>query len=173
MPEATAIRPLSGDDLEKAAAVIRAAFMPQARRFGLTRENCPGNGAFTTQDKLAALLENGAMLLGSFRNMQPTGVIIVKRAGRPPHRQIGDGPACYMEKLSVLPEEQRQGIGSTLLQQGLRQAVRLGAHSICIGIIAEAHELQRWYEKQGFTALGTKDFASLPFTVLYMGRKVP
>ena len=52
---------------------------------------------------------------------------------------------CYLERLAVLPEARRKGLGRALVDRFLLQARDIGAKQISIGIIADDVELKSWY----------------------------
>ncbi len=74
----------------------------------------------------------------------------------------------YLERLAVLPQKRRQGLGRQLALHAIEEARSKGAGRIGIGIIAAQHELKRWYERLGFVATATKRFSHLPFEVCLM-----
>lgn len=63
------------------------------------------------------------------------------------HREIMPGPHWYLWGLAVDPEYQRQGIGSRLMEPGLRRADNLG-----LPTYLETHDDQNiaYYQKNGF-----------------------
>lgn len=75
---------------------------------------------------------------------------------------------CYLERLAVLPEHRRRGIGKALVQHVLAEARQLRAQRVGIGIIADHAELRAWYAGLGFVATHQAEFAHLPFTVQFM-----
>jgi len=149
------------DEIEIATAVrvIRAAFAPVARRFCLTHENCPGNGAFLTEERLKRILARDARLFALYVGEEATGYVIAKRK---------DAEIWYLEKLGVLPEYTRRGFGSLLMEHAQAHIRKEGGRRIHIGIIGLYGELQQWYEKRGFYVTGIKEFSTLPFPVCYM-----
>lgn len=155
-------------ELALAVGIIRRAFAPVAARFGLTQENCPGNGAFITEERLRRSLSGKARLFAVYHAGIAAGCIIAKRKDR---------EAWYLEKAAVLPEFRRRGLGSALLDAAQAYIMEEGGLRIRIGIIAANDELRLWYEKAGFLVTGLKDFPTLPFTVCYMkktlGQKGP
>lgn len=77
-----------------------------------------------------------------------------------------------LEKLAVLPEYRHKGYGAQLLTFICDQAQTLGGNKITIGIIEENTRLKNWYLQNGFTHMGTRKFAHLPFTVGFMEREI-
>lgn len=153
------IRSLGPEDLESSACLIRRAFATVATDFGLTRENCPGNGAFLETEKLRRDFARGIRMFGLFADQEQAGFVAVKPR---------DESVWYLEKLAVAPEWRHQGFGAALLLHAIADIRAQGGKSISIGIIADNLRLMRWYERFGFQSAGTKSFVSLPFLVLYM-----
>ena len=79
---------------------------------------------------------------------------------------------CYLERLAVLPEHRKLGLGSSLVEFVSREAAKLGAARLEIGLIARQEELVTWYGKRGFVLTGTKNFDHLPFGVAFMTREL-
>ncbi|MFX0070233.1 MAG: GNAT family N-acetyltransferase [Candidatus Hermodarchaeota archaeon] len=75
---------------------------------------------------------------------------------------------CYLERLAVLPKYRRQGFGKRLVNHIFKQAKKIGAQRVEIGIIALNTELRNWYNKQGFIEKNTVDYDHLPFSVTFM-----
>ena len=81
------------------------------------------------------------------------------------------GPeVCYLERLAVIPAQQRLGFGRALVDHVLDAARLLGARQVDIGIIAEHFELKEWYKKIGFVEQRKAHFPHLPFEVLFMSK---
>lgn len=165
--------------MEPAAEVIRRSFATVASRFSLTRENCPGNGAFITAERLKGIIEAGARLFCAFvKSDAPAegaascgaplcgplaGCVLAKKKNEEIWR---------LEKIAVLPDYRRQGCGSALLAHAEAYIKEQGGSKISISIIARHDELRRWYEKAGFGVTGCKTFASVPFTVCCMEKSL-
>lgn len=75
---------------------------------------------------------------------------------------------AYLNRLSVLPEYQRQGVGEKLVRHIIQLAQAEQVKQISIGIIGEHAVLHRWYQKLGFQDSERKQFAHLPFSVQLM-----
>jgi N-acetylglutamate synthase-like GNAT family acetyltransferase len=75
---------------------------------------------------------------------------------------------CYLERLAVLPDYRRCGVGKALVEHVLWEAKLLGAQCVSIGIIAEHTEVKDWYKRLGFVEGQSKEFPHLPFRVSVM-----
>lgn len=157
------IRAIEREDLPACVQVIRAGFATVAIDFGLTEQNCPTNGAFMTLERLERAYEQGDMMFGLFAGAELAGFAQLAKSGR---------KAYELEKLTVLPQYRHEGFGEVLLDKVRGQAKQRGAKKLTIGIIEENMVLKQWYLKHGFEENGTSRFASLPFTVGLMERKL-
>ena len=153
------IRQLKREELGEAARVVRGAFATVAEEFGLTKENCPTNGAFLPEGRLEAQFDAGVRMAGAF-----DGDVMIGFAAL----DLSDAEKPELEKLSVLPQSRHQGAGKLLVGWASEQARAAGAAALRIGIIEENVRLRAWYEGLGFAHTGTRVFAHLPFTVGFM-----
>lgn len=154
------IRPAGKDDAARLAGVIRESFQDVAKRFGLTADNAPTHPANCQPDWVETALAKGVRYFLLQRDGGSVGCVALERA---------DADRCYLERLAVLPQYRRQGLGAALVEHALEEARGWGANRVEIGIIAAHDELRAWYEKFGFELTGTRDFPHLPFTVAFMG----
>lgn len=153
------IRQLKREELGEAARVVRGAFATVAEEFGLTRENCPTNGAFLPEGRLEAQFDAGVRMAGAF-----DGDVMIGFAAL----DLSDAEKPELEKLAVLPQSRHQGAGKLLVGWAAERARAAGAAALRIGIIEENVRLRAWYEGLGFAHTGTRVFAHLPFTVGFM-----
>jgi N-acetylglutamate synthase-like GNAT family acetyltransferase len=93
----------------------------------------------------------------------PIGCVAIERTG---------DDVCYLERLSVLPQERRKGLGYQLVKHVFQVARELGTKTIGIGIIDGQSDLKQWYQKIGFIEGETREFDHLPFTVRFMNYKL-
>ena len=150
---------ISEDKLAECLEVIHASFKTVADEFGLTRENCPTNGAFMPLERLKNDFNEGCLMYSICDEGKPVAFVqLVKNA---------DG-SVEMEKLAVLPKYRHRGYGRELVEHIKVKATELGADKIIIGIIEENTRLIEWYQSLGFIHTGTREFPFLPFTVGFM-----
>ena len=153
---------LEPGDVPRAADVIRHAFATVAETFGLTEENCPTNGAFLHDGRLAADVERGTALYGLFEAEELGGIVALRR----------EDAVFHLEKLSVAPWLRKRGYGGALVEHAVEEARKAGAERVRIGVMYENRELVRWYERRGFVRTETRAFAHLPFVVCFMVRRL-
>ncbi|MCP3954210.1 MAG: GNAT family N-acetyltransferase, partial [Desulfobacterales bacterium] len=146
-------------DVELLVALIRASHADVARRFNLTPENCPKHPSNCTAAWIENDLKRGVRYYLADWEGQPVGCVALEQA---------NPEMVYLERLSVLPEKRRNGIGHRLVERVFQETAALGVPQIGIGIIADFFELKRWYQKLGFREGATKAFDHLPFQVLLM-----
>jgi N-acetylglutamate synthase-like GNAT family acetyltransferase len=153
------IRDAHPQDAEKIADIIRESFRDVAVRFSLTPENCPKHPSNCTTDWVESDLARGVRYFILSQDGESVGCVGI---------EIPGPDICYLERLAVLPERRRRGLGRRLVLHVLSQAKSSGVNKIGIGIIADHTELKEWYAKLGFREGETKDFPHLPFRVTFM-----
>ena len=157
------IRRADNKDIERITEVIRQANQVVADRLGLTPENCPKHPSNCVASWIEASIARGIQYYVYESNHEMVGCVALEKV---------DEETCYLERLAVLPRFQKQGIGSTLLNHFFDEAMKLEVKRVSIGTIAENKELTKWYEKHGCVRGATKTFAHLPFTVLFIEKKL-
>lgn len=158
------IRAANPQDASTLAQLISAANRDVATQFGLTLENCPKHPSFCTADWVLADMARGACYFLAEDSTGPIGCVAFETAG---------AGLAYLNRLSVLPAQQRQGVGAQLVQHVLQLASAAACQRVSIGVIAQHIALQHWYSQLGFVTAETKHFAHLPFSVTYMHCLVP
>ncbi len=156
---ATTIRAAGPGDAALLADIVRRSFRDVAERFGLTRGNCPSHPSFCTDEWFANAPAKGVVFYVAEVGGLAAGCVALEPAAE---------GACYLERLAVLPEQRRHGVGAALVRHVFEEARERGFRRVEIAVIAQHEELRRWYERQGFRATGTQTFPHLPFEVLYM-----
>jgi len=157
------IKEISEADFSDSIAVIRESFGTVARDFGLTKENCPSNGAFIEIGRLVADKEKGNKMFGLFVGNKQIGFVSIENK---------NSSVYEMEKLSVLPSYRHLGYGKVLMDYVKEYVKIINAKSVMIGIIDENTILKKWYSTYGFVETGKRIFAHLPFTVCFMEIKL-
>lgn len=155
------IRNATQTDIDLLTKIIRISFRDVAVRFGLTLENCPKHPSNCTAQWIQKDLEKGVFYYILENEDETIGCVALEMAEK---------DLAYLERLAVLPQKRKQGLGRTLVDYVLNQANQSGAKNISIGIIAAQDELKKWYKKIGFVERETKEFAHLPFLVTFMNR---
>ncbi|MCJ7773432.1 MAG: GNAT family N-acetyltransferase [Desulfobacterales bacterium] len=153
------IRQASIDDIPVLIDLIRRSFRDVAKRFGLTRENCPTHPSFYTVDRMKLDFGKNIQYFLIEHNGTVVGCTALEKA---------TPDTCYLERLGVLPKKRRNGFGNALVQHVFSEARSLGAKWISIGIIDDDEELKSWYANIGFLKKETKEFKHLPFLVTFM-----
>lgn len=153
------IKELTLEDMATSAETVRAAFGTVAAEFGLTRENCPTNGAFTQPEHLAHDLREGGLMFGMYADGEQIGFVQLQ--------QKNEGE-FHLKKLGVLPEYRHHGYGRQLLDYIRMIVEEKGGTKISLGMIEENALLRDWYQANGFVHTGTGQFPQLPFVVGFM-----
>lgn len=153
------IRKAYQDDAQLLASIISRANNDVAVRFNITRQNCSKHPSFCTPDWIENELQRGQRYFLWQDNEKHLGCVAYEEA---------DQSLAYLNRLSVLPEHRKQGIGEELVNHIIKLAREEKKRTISIGIIEEHDQLRNWYAKLGFASGEVKQFEHLPFTVLYM-----
>jgi diamine N-acetyltransferase len=149
----------SQEELSRAAAVIRQAFLTVAAEAGFTPENCPNFPAFITDAEVQALAGEGLQFYGWFEGETLAGVVGLRKM---------EAGQYNLEKLAVLPEYRYRGFGRQLVDFVCATARREGGRKLSLLTGLEATVLVAWYLKQGFVQTGIEKDPNLPFTFCYM-----
>ena len=157
------IRECTRADMGMLAETIRRSFRDVADRFGLNADNTPRHPSNCTQEWIQKDMDRGVLYFVLEREGALCGCAGLERA---------DADTCYLERLAVIPEQRRRGLGRALVDHVLGEAKRSGAHCVNIGIIAEQTELKRWYERIGFIEGESREFSHLPFRVTFLSVKL-
>jgi diamine N-acetyltransferase len=160
MPEMVIhIRQAGTADITLLSRLVRDSHQDVAERFGLTLDNCPKHPSNCTDEWIEKDLIRGVAYYIVEHDDVPAGCVAIEQASP---------GVCYLERLSVLPDQRRTGFGTALVNTILLKARTFGAVELNIGIIAHYNELKEWYKKIGFVEEETKDFKHLPFSVTFM-----
>ncbi len=150
-------------DVEVLAAIIGQANQDVRQRFNLTIDNCPTHPSFIRPHHVATGMERGERYFILKHEHAPAGCVGLanKRPG------IAD-----IKRLAVLPEYRRRGYGESLMRFAVELARGEGGIFAEIAIIADHHELQRWYEDLGFRTIDTRTYDHLPFKVTHLSLRL-
>ena len=155
------IRQLTKQDIPECVEVIRSGFLTVGREFNITPENAPRFTAYATDEaKVNSWMdEQHRPMYGFFENGKMVGYY---------NLALSSEKECELGSLCVLPEHRHCGIGGALLNDSLDRARALGFEKMNLSIVEENTILRQWYEKYGFTHVGTKKFDFFPFTCGYL-----
>lgn len=157
------IKEVFADQSDAIAQLIREANCPVAKQFAINQENGPKHPSFCESGWVENDFKRGERYFLLMENQHPIACV----AYEIPANSNGVRKA-YLNRLSVLPEQQSKGIGSQLVAHIIEQANADQLDFISIGVIGEHIKLQDWYEQLGFVKGDTKHFDHLPFSVTYM-----
>lgn len=149
------------DSLKETTEVIKNANATVAKDFGLTMDNCPAHPAFITFPDLEKLFDKGLEFYAFIQNGQQAGAIAVEKSSF-------EKNTFYLEKVAVLPEFRKQGIGEALVKFGLNRIKELKGKRVSIAVIDNHFKLKKWYCQLGFKEFVVKEYAHLPFKVCFM-----
>lgn len=150
-------------DIDILVATIRRSFQDVAKRFDLTQENAPRHPSNCTGDWIQKDMERGVTYYVAENENIVAGCVALEQASP---------DFCYLERLAVLPNQRRQGLGKALVTHVLSEAKLLAAKRVNVGIIADQIELKNWYKEIGFIEGESKEFPHLPFRVTFMSSEL-
>ena len=159
-PAVATIRLAAREDIPTLTHLIREANRPIAERFHLTPENAPKHTSNCQNEWIETAMEKGILFYIGEDGQTPCGCVAMELAAP---------ELCYLERLAVLPQYQRRGLGEALVRHVFKEARQRYIRRVEIGTIAEHRELTQWYQKLGFTLKETRIFPHLPFQVAFMG----
>ena len=128
-------------DIGAITAVINAAFR-QAESFFIERDRIDA-------ESVRALMQKGQFLLAE-ENGVVSGCVYLERRGE----------RTYLGLLSVDPERQGAGIGSTLMDAAEEHCAKSGCRFMDLRIVNLRTENHAFYTKRGYVETGTEPFPS-------------
>lgn len=157
------IRKANAEDTPTICRIIRLSYKDVAQRFGLNIENCPKHPSNYTQKWVEKDMARGVTFFILETSEGAKGCAAL---------EVVDETLCYLERLAVLPNNRKNGLGRKLVEHTIEEARALGMKKASIGIIAKQQGLMQWYQKIGFERGETKTFEHLPFSVRFMSYRV-
>ena len=155
------IKEIEKSDIAEYVKVIRESFLTVADEFGFSIENAPRFTAFATTEKRLNWHLNGEHRPMYAFYDKDTIVGYYSLA-------LQENNECELNNLCVIPAYRHKGIGEELLKSAFETAKNLNCTKMNIGIVEENKVLRKWYEKYGFTHIGTLKYDFFPFTCGYM-----
>jgi ribosomal protein S18 acetylase RimI-like enzyme len=73
-------------------------------------------------------------------------------------RAVTMRPAVELSKIYVRADSHGSGVAATLMAAAVARAAGTGAHCLWLGVNQKNQRAQRFYDKHGFTIVGTKTF---------------
>ena len=159
------IRQLTKQDIPESVDVIRTSFLTVGKEFDITPENAPMYTAYSTDEAkiIFWMDEQHRPMYGYFADGKLVGYYNLAFVSE---------VECELGSLCVLPEYRHNGVGEALLNDSIARAKKLGYAIMNLSIVEENTVLRKWYEKHGFTHVGTKKFDFFPFTCGYMVKEL-
>ena len=157
------IRDATAEDAELIARLIRDSFRDVAVRFSLTPENCPKHPSNCDTSWVSSDRGRGVQYFIASSQCESVGCVGLEE---------GSESLSFLERLAVLPEHRRHGLGTSLVEHAALRAKSNGSTRLSAAIIADHIELRNWYLDLGFVETGRRDFPHLPFTVAFLERRI-
>jgi GNAT superfamily N-acetyltransferase len=125
-------------DIEAVTTVINAAFR-KAESFLIDRDR-------VDRETVRSFMEKGKFFVAD--DDAPAGCVYVELRGE----------RAYLGLLSVDPQHQRVGLGSTLMASAERYCAEAGCKTMDIQIVNVRRELPSFYKHRGYVETGTAPF---------------
>ncbi|WP_442680200.1 GNAT family N-acetyltransferase [Sphingomonas sp. ASY06-1R] len=149
-------RPAQRDDLPELHALIEGAYRGESARAGWTHEADLIEGPRTSQDALAASLDNpDDLLLLAVDGARIVGCVQLTR----------HAPSiAYISLLTVNPQRQATGLGQRILAEAERAAVNhFGATTAELSVVSQRSALIDYYQRRGYRLTGERRAFPIPF----------
>jgi len=153
------IKGTNSDDAKQIALIVSEANKDVAEQFSIDFDNNPKHPSFYTKEWVLSDFDRGEEYFIGYENNVYTGCIAFEQP---------NPTTAYLNRLSVLPDYRRQGIGKKLVHHVLAHSRSKNIQFVSIGIIAAHHVLKSWYITLGFIEGETQTFDHLPFDVTYL-----
>ena len=114
--------------------------------------------ANNTREKFAAWAsdpQSAVTLAEAVPGYAPLGYTVLTSVDLPIEPREGD---IELRRIYTMGRLHGTGAGPALMAQALSDAARLGKDRVVLGVWGENHRAQRFYERQGFTVIGTRQF---------------
>jgi len=148
------------DQADQVVEVIRRSHLTVAKEFNITEQNAPSNPAFIKKNVLLEKArEKEIEFFGYYEDNKLVGCYALENA---------ENGVFYLERLSVLPEKRRRGLGKKLVWDSFKRVKHKGGLKMSIAIINERTVLKDWYKAMGFFETGIKTIPRLPFDVCFL-----
>ena len=151
-------------DSERICHIIRVSFQKQVEELCITREKYPNFVAFETVERVQRRMNQGDKVIMLFLEEKPIGTISYHV-----DKETWKGS---IKRLAVIPEHRGKGYGQLLMNYAERELRQYPVTCIELSIVAQFKGLKEYYETLGYAARESKRFATLPFEVLFMEKKI-
>ncbi len=140
------------EDIPQLVSLVNSAYRGEASKKGWTTEADLLDGIRTDEASLYIILNKPAAVILKYLNEENeiAGCVYLEK----------NNDELYLGMLSVLPEEQAQGIGKQLMKASEDYAQDYKLKAVVITVISVRTELIAWYERRGYKQTGQiKPFA--------------
>lgn len=133
----------SYDKLEGCLNVLHKAYEVRDKELGL--DDSIKKHTFITFEELKSMYDNGIQMYAYYVDNTPVAFLSF---------DIRDNE-IKIKDIVVLPEYQKSGIGTTLLEYLKKYSNNIGINKIVLGMLYTNTKLRLWYEKNGFNLVKT------------------
>ena len=164
MPTELLVRRATEADAAAVASVIRQSFRRQVEALGITRDASPGYVGFETARRVRRRMARGDRVW--------LGCIDDRAVATVSCRLLGVGGAGEVLRLGVLPAFRGCEYGRVLMEVAEGELVGAGVGVVELSIVRQFEGLRRHYAGLGYVGERVERFASLPFEVEFMVKRV-
>lgn len=153
------IREGTNNDIDNLVEIIQDSFLDVAESFGLTEQTSPAHPSNCRAEWLIRDMNRSVTFYVLKNDGRDVGCVALEKI---------NNEVCYLDRLAVLPQYRRQGLGEALARHALDAARSLRMYRVQIEIIAQQSELHDWLEKLGFEDVEGKQFPRLMIPSTFM-----
>jgi GNAT superfamily N-acetyltransferase len=150
-------------DPELITSLVNRAFITVALQFGYTGERVPSFPAFIRSSVISDQMAGGLNFLGFKTKNDIAGCAGYRRR---------DECIYIIERLAVLPEFRRRGIGERLMKHIENIIRKKHGDKLEVSIVDNNQTLKDWYKRLGYGETGIEEYAHLPFKVCVMQKSI-
>ena len=140
-------------------SIIRRSFQAVAQEMHLPEDNCLASGSFIKMDQLLADYRRNVRMYGCLYEGTAVGYMQLEQT---------EPGRFTLDKLAVLPEYRRQGIGSMMVEHAISVAKSHGGIELTISLFSDDDRLIHWYTNHGFIHTGVLERPGIPCPIARM-----
>jgi ribosomal protein S18 acetylase RimI-like enzyme len=150
-------------DCELITNLVNQAFITVALQFGYTEEQAPSFPAFIHSSVISDQMTDGLKFFGFKTEGDIVGCAGYRRR---------DDCLYVIERLAVLPEFRRRGIGERLMKHIENTIKKKHGDKLEVSIVDNNQTLKDWYKRLGYQELRIEEYARLPFKVCVLQKPI-
>lgn len=113
-------------------------------------------GAFNKEQLMSELQNKASQFFIAYADEQPVGYLKVNEGEA--NTESGFDDAMEVQRIYVLADYHRHGIGKQLMQKAIATAKTAGYHKLWLGVLHDDKRANGFYQAMGFKVVGYHDF---------------